>query len=82
MGLLLVLLSHGKAASWTMLLRSLTELRGTVGGCSKLTTFLRYLLSDTGQLLLFQAAVLLFMGLLRYLGTNYDVMVKLLFRTK
>lgn len=69
MGLLLALLSHGEAASWTMSLRSLTELRGTVGGCSKLTTFLRYFLSDTGQLL-FRAAVLLFMGLLAIPGNE------------
>lgn len=71
MGLLLALLSHGEAASWTMSLRSLTELRGKTfgGGCSKLTTFLCYLLSDTGQLL-FRAAVLLFMGLLAIPGNE------------
>ena len=48
MGLLLALLSHGEAASWTMSLRSLTELRGKTfgGGCSKLTTFLATIISS------------------------------------
>lgn len=69
MGLLLVLLSLGEAASWTMSLRSLTELRGTVEGSSKLTTF--YLnLSSLRRKATIQAAVLSFMGLLALCGNE------------
>ena len=68
MGLLLVLLSLGEAASWTMSLRSSTELRGTVEGSSKLTTF--YLnLSSLRRKATIQA-VLSFMGLLALCGNE------------